>query len=148
VFHPSDVEDPAWLSANFPGIAAIENMDIGKSTGRTPAELARFKGQGLKFVLDVNHASTFGVEAPELVRSLIEFAGNDLSHAHISGFGLNGNPHLLYQTNGAISQALLINHLPQNIPLIHEGVIDNIQAGQEAQIITEEVNLLGSNITL
>ncbi|HOY46761.1 MAG TPA: hypothetical protein PKU95_03970 [Candidatus Dojkabacteria bacterium] len=142
VFHPDIVSDPAGIYTSFPEIAAVENLDITKSTGRTDMELSPFKDEGFKFVLDLNHAQSHGEQAPGLVETLINFMGNRLTHSHISGLVNERNPHCLYTHNGTAAQAYLITQLPANIPLIHEGVVAHKDRLALVEVLSQEMQLL------
>jgi|GEM_PF-2786881 len=144
VFHPDRISDPSLLYTSFPGIAAIENLDRSKATGRLPQELHPYKTEGFKFVLDLNHAQSHGKEASHLVSSLIELMGDQLVHAHVSGLVNERNPHCLYSHNGTASQAELISHLPGNIPLIHEGVILAEDKDALVDVLSREMQLIQS----
>lgn len=142
VFHPDKITDPSWVYTQFPETAAVENLDQAKGNGRSPVELTPFKDEGIKFVLDLNHAQSNGIEVPETVTSLVEFMGDRIAHAHISGLVSEANPHCLYSHNGTASQADLIGKLPSNIPLIHEGVIIPAQRQCMIDVLSQELQLL------
>jgi hypothetical protein len=142
VFHPDRDIDPAFLYSEFTEIAAVENLDRSKHRGRNEQELAPFKKEGLKFILDLNHAQSYGEQAPALVETLIGFMGERLAHAHISGLVNEQNPHCLYSHNGTAAQANLLANLPREIPLIHEGVIQSGNRENLIEVLAQELQLL------
>jgi len=137
VLHPDTIDDWSALGKfNLP--LAIENMDKGKSFGKTVKELEPIvDSYDLGIVLDINHVYT----NDKSLKSLIEFYGafgNRIKEIHISGFQTKHEPLV---ESGPIGIVEAIRATPdKKIPVIIESHCGDINQAKS------EYNLVVSNL--
>lgn len=117
LFHPNLVDDFGWLNKKIGNLLAFENMDAGKSFGKSVKDLEKIFTQApsARWVCDVNHIYTLD-HSMRLAAAFHAAFQDRLCHYHLSGYG--GFHDCLY-----ISQEDVILEGIKNfsIPIIHEG---------------------------
>ena len=117
LFHPDLIDDFEWLNNKIGNHLAFENMDAGKSFGKTIIDLKKVfsKSPQAKWVCDVNHIYTID-QSMKLSEEYHKNFADRLSYYHLSGYGGGHNP--LY-----ISQEDIILKGIKNfsVPIINEG---------------------------
>jgi len=88
LFHPDLIEDFDWLNKQIGDLLVFENMDAGKSFGKTIDDLKNIfnRSPQAKWVCDVNHIYTMD-NTMKLAEEFHNQFQNKLSYYHLSGYG-------------------------------------------------------------
>ncbi|HEX8407920.1 MAG TPA: hypothetical protein VF883_03580 [Thermoanaerobaculia bacterium] len=123
VVHPDVLQTPS-LWVRLGAQLCIENMDIRKTTGRTPSELRDLFAifPAATFCLDLGHARQIDPTMASALLMLREF-GDRLRQLHVSDVGARGE-HLPLGATARHSFARLAHHVPADCPIIIESVIE------------------------
>ena len=134
IVHPELLRSPdLWRSLG--SRLCLENMDNRKSGGRTAAEMSELfvHFPAASFCLDVGHARQIDPTMAVALTMLFEF-GNRLTQVHVSDVGPQGE-HMPVRKLASWAYARVARHIPPNVPLIIESVVDAADIWSEVDAV-------------